>query len=794
MIKKIFTLFMLLAFCTTSTVLAADPQAVSLTKSDTFDNNYQSLNNANSVSAPLSTIEKMYNGKENAVSKNILYQVGYNQFNTTSSNRNITTGKYDSSYKLSIGEKVNVLSFGESVDVMALSGSNLVSPMTQAEVGSNGALFIPGIGMVKAENRTLGDVEQEINGIASKKYTNMKIRLQIPSGNEFSVFVYGEVNRPGKVYIGSNSSVLDALSAAGGVKKTGTLRNIKYNGKQIDLYDTLFLGDDNGITVKANDKIFVEKIGSTVAIKNGVTIPGIYEIKNGEMIEDIIKYAGGLLVTTSQDDITMVSFDKRLKQKFAKNIKWDLAQTTKLSNGDAIEFKETYNNVENTVTIQGNIKHPATYAYKEGMRLSDILKSEHELLEETFINQAVIRRISGYNNTIETIPVFLKEFFAGMNDPILMPRDVITIYKSTNSKFIDVYGCINTPKHMPYKAGMTLDDLMTDIKFMESDVERNDDDIFDSAKSGENVQFSAGTNNTNKLIPTEKVAVEITNKSGDTQVYYMYDIMINSDRIRYITINPEDKIFFRTLRDNETMKTIKISGFVKQPGVQTFVKGMKLVDVIKQAGGLDDEADLRGIVFRRNNLKNKQTDIARKNNERDIKLLEGRLAAGYKQSQSDQESKMNMIEQLRSAQGTIGNQYNGQIALNIKSNNLNKISNIDNIELQDGDDIYIPRISNYVVVMGEVYNEQSFIYKNGTNVKNYIKQVGGYTQNANRFRIYKVGVNGKAEKVHMGTRVASGDIIVVPRKIAGNDWLTPICQAVQGLGQIALVGLAIKRW
>lgn len=87
------------------------------------------------------------------------------------------------------------------------------------------------------------------------------------------------------------------------------------------------------------------------------------------------------------------------------------------------------------------------------MRLSDILKSEDELLEETFINQAVIRRISGKDNTIETIPIFLKEFFAGMNDPVLQPKDIINVYKNTNSLFVDVYGCINTPKHLTYTAG-----------------------------------------------------------------------------------------------------------------------------------------------------------------------------------------------------------------------------------------------------------------------------------------------------------------------------------------------------
>ena len=95
--------------------------------------------------------------------------------------------------------------------------------------------------------------------------------------------------------------------------------------------------------------------------------------------------------------MTLTGFDTQTKQRLAKNVSWNDAKNTKLTSGDSVEFRELYNTAENIVTIQGNVKHPATYAYKDGMRLSDILKSEDELLEETFINQAVIRRVTGPN-------------------------------------------------------------------------------------------------------------------------------------------------------------------------------------------------------------------------------------------------------------------------------------------------------------------------------------------------------------------------------------------------------------
>lgn len=765
---------------------------------DAFENNYQAEARENSFKS-LSPIEKLFNNSDSAKADKIIRQVGYDIF-SSSGGQGQSAGKFGNSYKLNVGEKVNVYLYGDSVDIMAISGANLLNPMTKTEVDSKGDIFIQGIGVVKAENRTLGEVENSINSLAAQKYKSLKVKLTVSTGNEFSVFVYGQVNRPGKVVIGNNSTIIDALGAAGGVKKTGTLRNIQYTTgskvKSVDLYKAIFMGNDNNIVLRANDKIFVDSIGKVVAFKNGVSTPGIYEVANNENLEQLIKYAGGLLPVTQTTSVTMTRLDNKTNERVAMNLSWANAKTTVLQSGDTVEFRKLYNEVENVVTIQGNIKHPATFAYKEGMRLSDILRSEYELLEETFINQAVIRRVSGQDNQITTIPVFLQEFFSGMNDPVLQPRDIISVYKNTNSQFVDVYGCINMPKHLTYKPNMTLKDVLTDIQFIESDMAQNHESAVNykhEPQQGE-VRLNATTQNANRLIPTENVAVEITSPSGDTQLYYLYDIMINSDRIKNIVINPEDKIFFRTLRGNEVMKTVKISGFVKHPGVYSFVEGKRLTDIIETAGGLTSDAELRGIVFTRASLRNKQVDIALKNNEKDIELLKGRIAGGFKQDKDDKQTKLDLIDILENSEEEIVKNYTGQISLNIEKNDIKSISNEDNLFVQDGDDIYIPRISNHVTVMGEVYNEQAFVYKKGTKAKYYIKKVGGYTPNANKFRTYKVSVNGRAKKIGKNAKIEPGDTIIVPRKIAGNDWIAPVCSALQGFGSLFVMIFGISKW
>lgn len=799
--KKLLTVLFLITTLLSIKVWAnSDDSAINLTKANAFDNNYQQTN----MKAGASPAEKMFNSEEAIKTGNILRQVGYDVFTAQSATDSNVIGKYDNNYKLSIGESVNVYSYGDSVDVMAISGASILSPVVKTEVDSKGNIFVQGIGMVPAENKTLSQVESSLQKLASAKYKSLKVRLNVASNSSgFSVFVFGSVRKPGKILIGNNSSLIDAIGAAGGIKQTGSLRNIVYTSgstqKNIDLYQTLFTKKGDDIIVKPNDKIFVAPLGGVVAFNNGVAVPGIYEIKEGETINQLINYAGGLLPGTKTTDIVLTGLDKTTMQRTASNIPFAEAKNRKLVSGDSVIFKELYNAVENTVVIQGNIKYPATYAYTEGMKLSDILKSEDELLEETFITQAVIRRVSGENNKVETIPVFLKEFFAGLNDPELKPRDIINIYKNTNAQFVDVYGCIDTPKHITYKPGLTLSDILSDIQFVEYNIEEKEtnekaaEQPVSYEQAGENTTLTADITSYNKKIPAGNVAVEISHLDGTSDLYYLYDIMVNSNRIKTIQLQPSDKVFFRQLRDTELIKNVKVSGFVNHPGVFKFVEGKTLKDMIEMAGGLTADGSLKGIIFTRKNIQAQQLALAHKNQERDIKSLEGTLASAYMQTQSSMDSKTKVLEQLKQEENTLTKRYTGQIALNIKAETIDEIKDSENIEIQDGDEIYIPRIPKHVSVIGEVYNEQSFLYKKGSNVKSYIKEVGGYTPSANKFRIYKVGVNGRAEKVRGWTKVEAGDTIIVPRKIAGNEWFSPVVNSIQSLVSLIVMSVAVTK-
>ena len=105
---------------------------VQLPQTNAFDNNYQTTNTIKG----LTPSEKIFNSEKAIETGHILKQVGYDIFNSTTSTGGNTTGKYDSNYKLSIGESVNIYLYGDSVDVMAISGASLLSPVIKTEVDS----------------------------------------------------------------------------------------------------------------------------------------------------------------------------------------------------------------------------------------------------------------------------------------------------------------------------------------------------------------------------------------------------------------------------------------------------------------------------------------------------------------------------------------------------------------------------------------------------------------------------------------------------------------------------------
>ena len=98
----------------------------------------------------------------------------------------------------------------------------------------------------------------------------------------------------------------------------------------------------------------------------------------------------------------------------------------------------------------------------------------------------------------------------------------------------------------------------------------------------------------------------------------------------------------------------------------------------------------------------------------------------------------------------------------------------DNILINDGDKIYIPKYSSNVYVFGEVGHPGSVLFNENYNVVDYIKNSGGLTKYSLKDAIFVVDPSGATSKININ-RVLSfidqdidiypGSVIYVSRDI-----------------------------
>jgi len=161
------------------------------------------------------------------------------------------------------------------------------------------------------------------------------------------------------------------------------------------------------------------------------------------------------------------------------------------------------------------------------------------------------------------------------------------------------------------------------------------------------------------------------------------------------------------------------------------------------------------------------------------------------------------IKQKRDFIATLkGVKAKGRMVLKIDRPEILKNTPYD-IELEEGDSLFIMANPHSVQVIGSVYNQTAFVYDKAKGVSGYIDLAGGYTENADKKRVYLLKADGTAVKPSSGflsiswnkssnrlesggSNIESGDTIVVPEKLVRIAWMRDIKDITQIIYQIAV--------
>jgi len=288
--------------------------------------------------------------------------------------------------QLGIGRQVTVPETGAVADdyIMGPGDEVVVSLRGQENsdvrltVDREGRISLPRLKPISTAGRTFGQVRQDVDAAVKRAYVASEAYVSIGRVRQVSVLVAGEVNVPGQRIATGLSSVVDALLLSGGVKKTGSLRNIRLvragNQYTVDLYSVLTgNGGSGGMRLADGDRIIVPPLGPTLAVAGLVRRPGIYELParaNGMTARALLALAGGQEVRGRYRlSVQRIEQDGRVALASLQN------DTSLVRDSEILRVELGADLPATQATLSGGTGLAGQYAIITGTKLSDVIRA-----------------------------------------------------------------------------------------------------------------------------------------------------------------------------------------------------------------------------------------------------------------------------------------------------------------------------------------------------------------------------------------------------------------------------------
>jgi polysaccharide export outer membrane protein len=658
---------------------------------------------------------------------------------------------------------------GDQIEVQLFGSTNQTLSLT---VSRDGRVSFPQLGPINVGGQRYSAVKADIEARVARQMIGTRADVSMNQTRVIDVFVLGEARYPGSYSVSGLATATSALFAAGGIKSIGSLRSVevvRQSGpvRALDLYDLFMRGDSsNDVKLLQGDVVFIPPIGPTVSVTGEVQRPAIYELKSDASVSDLVQMAGGLTTEADRGNAALERVDEQQRRVVLDvNLSAPTSAALSLRNGDVLRVARLKPTLDSGVTLQGYVYRPGTFAWREGLRLTDVVRSIDELKPNADENYVLVRRELPPDRRIA---VFSADLAAALRAPgsaadiALTPRDTITVFDLVTSRerviqplmnelrlqaslaqpteIVHVDGRVKVPGDYPLEPGMKVSDLI------------RAGGSLDSAAYGSHAELSRysveqGEQRRTQVIDIDLAAVRAGDASAD------------------IRLQPFDRLSIKEVSGWTEQAQVTLRGEVRFPGSYAIKRGETLRSVIERAGGLTDLAFAEGSVFTRRELKQREQEQLDRLAQRlrsdiaEMALMGTRAGlGGTAQSISIGE---NLLSQLTAAQAV------GRLVIDLDASIHAKLGSPEDIVLRDGDELVVPRQRQEVMVLGEVQSASSHLYRRGLERDDYIEQSGGITRQADKGKIYVVRANGSVEAggsrwFRSGVNIRPGDAIVVP--------------------------------
>lgn len=642
-------------------------------------------------------------------------------------------------YVIGPGDVLNITLFG----IQEVSAETKVLPDGKINLPYAGVLSAAGL-TVEQLTRKLGNLLQK-NGYASLGTGESKLQITVAEFRSFQVTVIG-AKSPGIFLVPSVANVFHVLHLAGGPAVQNTYREIEVirKGKiiqHIDLYSFLVSGSlEENITLQENDVINIPAFETRVHLKGEVKKQGLFELKEGESFEDLLRYSGGFNPIAFKDRIYVEQVTNT--EFVTRDIDKEGFATYQPQAGDMIIVGAIINRITNRVAVGGSVMRPGYYGWEEGMQLDQLIAKAGGLKENALLTRGLVYR-AGRDNSKAYLRFNPQTILDG-GEPIQLEDGDSVIIGSKNTLFPDqqikVAGDVHASGSFVFGEGMTAMDAILMAGGMSRSAQANRIEV---------ARRQEGTG--------DMVIANILEAKTDEE------LMIKADEL---VLEPLDVVIIRPNPGYQEQRLVRLEGEVLYPGPYVLLKRQeKLSSVIGRAGGLTNLADPNATFIIRTSQNPFYLKAKREMQARD------RISNKALRTADDEDIEFMFMREADSV-------LVDTIAINVSAL-FGKNREKYDIDLKDGDVIQVLVTNNTVAVKGQVNSELTINY-GGKRLRSYLKDAGGTVKQADKKRIYVVAPNGRANatKQFMGIRkypkVVPGSVVLVPAKpMRGEGGLDP---------------------
>ena len=632
----------------------------------------------------------------------------------------------------------------------------------QLEVSPDGTITVEGFGPIHLAGLTVSAANEKIKQELGQRYKSSNIRMTVGQTRTISVNVMGEVTAPGTYTLSAFATVFHAIYMAGGVTGVGTLRSIKVyrGGRQltvVDVYDYILNGKLAGnVRLADNDVIVVGPYDCLVDISGQVKRPMAYEMRKGESLSTLLKYAGGFTSKAYKKGIQVNRVSG--EQYSAYNVQEFDISSFKLMDGDSVTVDSILERYANTVQIKGAVFHPGMFDLGgTNNTVRSLIESAGGLTEDAFTVHAVLHRMKP-DRVRKVLSIDIEGIMAGtIADMPLENEDILFIpfrNETLNERTLTIHGEVQMPGIYEYAEDETVEDFILQAG-----------GLTDAASTA-------------RVDVSRRISDPGATQASD-EIANMYSFVVKNGMVvdgdRSFTLEPYDEVYVRRSPAYQPQRNVLIEGEVLFPGNYALTtKNQRISELVKAAGGVTDQAYVRGARIERvmtedEKFRNRQVlDLVRQKGQN----------AGLDMVMQDEEAADYDINQARDSVENDTVRYS--VGIELDKALANPGSDYD-VTLKEGDRLIVPEYNGTVKINGNVMYPNTVAYSDGKKYKWYVNQAGGFGSRAKKSRTFVVYQNGTVSKAKKA-RIEPGCEIIVPSKTTSTSEI---------IGQVGSVGTSM---